>query len=153
GRAGGVAALGGVVLTLLMLRGFAAGAASRRVAAGEGTLGSVAAWILVPLASVAAVEKRIGTRLAHALLDEVPSGDNIFAPEELAALEEGQEEIAASERALVDKAVRIDERTVRHVLTPRRDVVSVPLDIAPDELLRVIRESGCSRIPVYRGQP
>ncbi len=153
GLVGGCAALVGVVITLLILRGFAAGAASRRVAAGEGTLGSVAAWILVPLASVAAVEKRIGTRLAHAFLDEAPGGDNIFAPEELVALEEGQEEIAASERALVDKAVRIDERTVRHVLTPRRDIVSVPVDMAPDELLRVIRESGRSRIPVYRGEP
>jgi putative hemolysin len=152
GLAGGGAALAAVIVTLLTLRGFAAGAASRRVAAGEGTLGSVAAWILVPLASLAALEKRIGTRLAHAFLGEVPGADNIFAPEELAALEEGQEEIAASERALVDKAVRIDERTVRHVLTPRRDIVSVPVGIAPDELLRVIHESGCSRIPVYRGE-
>ncbi|TMA77669.1 MAG: HlyC/CorC family transporter [Deltaproteobacteria bacterium] len=152
GLPGGVA-LVGVVVTLLVLRGFAAGAASGRVAAGEGTLGSVAAWMLVPLASIAAIEQRIGKRLAHAFLGEVPGGDNIFAPEELATLEEGHDELAASERALVDKAVRIDERTVRHVLTPRRDIISVPVSIGPDELLQVIRNSGCSRIPVYRGEP
>jgi len=142
-----------VVIVLLALRGFAAGAASRRVAAGEGTLGSVGAWILVPLATLAAIEKGVGRRLAHAFLGEAPAGDNIFAPEELAALEEGHEDLAASERALVDKAARIEERTVRHVLTPRRDIVSVHVGVAPDELLRVIHDSGCSRIPVYRGEP
>ena len=31
-------------------------------------------------------------------------------------------------------------------------MVAVPIDIAPEELMRVIRESGCSRIPVYRGE-
>ncbi|MBI3766921.1 MAG: HlyC/CorC family transporter [Deltaproteobacteria bacterium] len=152
GLEGGVAALACVIVVLLVLRGFAAGAASRRVASGDGTLSSTAAWLLLPLGSLAALEKGVGRRLAHVFLGESPSGDNIFAPEELAMLEEGQDELAASERALVAKAVRIDERTVRHVLTPRRDIISVPLDIAPDDLLRVIRESGCSRIPVYRGE-
>jgi CBS domain containing-hemolysin-like protein len=154
GLIGGLVALTAITVMLVALRGFAAGAASRRVACDDGTLGSTAAWLLVPLASLATLEKNVGRRLAHAFLGAAPSGDNIFAPEEMAMLdEEGHDELAASERALVAKAVRIDDRTVRHVLTPRRDIVSVPVDIAPGDLLRVIRESGCSRIPVYRGEP
>ena len=152
GLGGGVVALALIVVVLVALRGVVAGAASRRVAHGQGTLGSTAAWLLRPLASLAALEKSVGRRLAHALLGEAPSGDNLFAPEDLAVLEEGHEELGPSERALVAKAVRIDERTVRHVLTPRRDMVAVPLDITHDDLLRVIRESGCSRIPVFRGE-
>ena len=152
GLEGGLAALVAVVIVLMALRGFAAGAASRRVGSGAGTLGSTGTWLLLPLGSLAVLESGVGRRLAHAFLGQAPSGENIFAPEDITMLEEGQGELAASERALVAKAVRIDERSVRHVLTPRRDMVAVPVDIAPDDLLRVIRESGCSRIPVYRGE-
>jgi CBS domain containing-hemolysin-like protein len=147
---GGIVALVLVIAVLLVLRGFAAGAASRRVAAGRGMLGATAALLLAPLGTLAALEKSVGRRIVHAILGEVPSGENIFAREDLISLEEGEEELAAAERALVSKAVRLQERTVRHVLTPRRDIVSVPLDISGEELLQVIRTSGCSRIPVYR---
>lgn len=149
---GGVTGLAVTTILLLVLRGAAAGAASRRVASGHAVVGLALAWILAPLGSLAAAEKSVGRRLAHAFLGEAPRGDNIFAPEELAALEEGGEEIGASERALVQKAVSFGERPVRHVLTPRRDIVSVPLDVGPAELMHVIRASGCSRIPVYRGE-
>jgi putative hemolysin len=152
GLRGGAAALIATTILLLVLRGGAAGAASRRVASGHVVVGSALTWLLAPLGSLAALEKRVGRRLAHAFLGEAPSGENIFAPDELAALEEGGEDIGESERALVAKAVSFGERPVRHVLTPRRDIVSVPVDIAPDELLRVIASSGCSRIPVYRGE-
>jgi len=152
GLGGGVLALACTVLLMLALRGAVAGAASRRVAAGGAGFGPTLVWMLAPLRGLAALEKAIGGRLARAFLDDAPSGDNIFAPEELAALEDGGTELADSERILVAKAVSFGERSVRHVLTPRRDIVSMPLDIAPDELLNVIRECGCSRIPVYRGE-
>jgi CBS domain containing-hemolysin-like protein len=153
GLAGGAAALFLVVAVLIALRGLAAGRSSKRVASGHGTLGSMAGWLLRPLASLATLEKGVGRRLAHALLGEAPSGDNVFAPEELDEIEEGQhEEIGDSERALVAKAVRIDERTVRHVLTPRRDMVAVPVDVTSEALLQVIHDSGRARIPVYRGE-
>jgi CBS domain containing-hemolysin-like protein len=109
--------------------------------------------MLAPLRGLAALEKTVGRALTHGFLGEAPSGDNIFAPEEMAVLSrESESELADAERALVAKAVSFGERHVRHVLTPRRDIVSVPSDIAPDEVLRVMRESGCSRLPVYRGE-
>jgi len=152
GLGGGLAAIAATAVVLLVLRGVAAGAASRGVATDRATIGPALAWMLAPLRSLAALEKTVGGRLAHVFLGEPPSGENIFAREELAALEESGGELAASERALVAKAVSLGERSVRHVLTPRRDIVSVPIDIVPEELLRVIRASGCSRIPVCRGE-
>ena len=154
GWPGGVGALAATVVTLLALRGAAAGAASRRVASDHAAGRRVLAWLLAPLRSLAVVEKAAGRWLAQGFLGEAPAGENIFAPDELAALsDEGGSggELTASERSLVAKAASFGERSVRHVLTPRRDIVSVSVDITPADLLAVIRKSGCSRIPVYRG--
>ena len=151
GLRGGVLAVAASAVAVLVLRGAAAGFAKRRVARGAATIGPALGWMLAPLRGLAALEKTVGRALTHGFLGEAPAGDNIFAPEEMAALSrENEAELADAERALVAKAVSFGERSVRHVLTPRRDIVSVPIDIAPDEVLRVMRESGCSRLPVYR---
>jgi putative hemolysin len=153
GLRGGILAVAATALAILFLRGAAAGIATRRLARENETIGPALGWLLTPLRGLAALEKSIGRALAHGFLGEAPSGDNIFAPEEMAALtREGEVELADAERALVENAVSFGERSVRHVLTPRRDIVAVPVDIAPAEVLRVMRESGCSRLPVYRAE-
>ena len=151
GVRGGLAALVVVGAAALCLRGLAAGLAARRAAAAGRPLGSAFGWLLAPLAVPAALEHRAGRVLAHAFLGAAPSADNIFAPEEL-AVAPGEEDLAGAERTLVARAVRFGDRSIRHALTPRRDIVAVPVDVTPEELLRVIRRSGCSRIPVYRGE-
>lgn len=151
GIRGGAMAVAATAVAVLILRGAAAGIAKRRLARAGATIGPVLGWMLTPLRGLAAVEKRVGRALAHGFLGEAPSGDNIFAPEEMAALtRESEAEFADAERALVAKAVSFGDRSVRHVLTPRRDIVAVPIDIPSADVLRVVRESGCSRIPVYR---
>lgn len=153
GLRGGLAAVAATAIAVLLMRGAAAGIAKRRLARGNATIGPALGWMLAPLRGLAALEKSVGRALTHGFLGEAPSGDNIFAPEEMAALSrEGESELADAERDLVAKAVSFGERSVRHVLTPRRDIVSVPSDIAPDAVLAVMRESGCSRLPVYRGE-
>jgi putative hemolysin len=152
GVRGALLALLVTTLLLLALRGAAAGFSSRRVAAGRPGIMPALMLLLAPFTAVAALLKRVGRRLALLFLDEEPSGDNIFGTEELAALTEGSEELAASERTLVAKVVSFGDRPVRHIMTPRRDIIAVPVDISHDELLAVIRSSGCSRIPVYRGE-
>jgi putative hemolysin len=138
---------------VLALRGAAAGIAKRRLAREGATIGPLLGWLLVPLRGLAAIEKSVGRALTHGFLGEAPSGENIFATEEMAALtRESESELADAERVLVAKAVSFGDRPVRHVLTPRRDIVAVPTDIAPADVLGVMRESGCSRIPVYRGE-
>ena len=153
GLRGGLLAVAATAAAVLFLRGAAAGVAKRRLARGSATIGPGLGWMLAPLRGLAALEKSVGRALTHGFLGEAPSGDNIFAPEELAALtHETESELADAERVLVAKAVSFGERSVRHVLTPRRDIVSVPTDISPPEVLKVMRESGCSRLPVYRGE-
>jgi CBS domain containing-hemolysin-like protein len=155
GIVGGLAASAAIAVLMVVLRGLAAGIAARRVAREGGSLGGAFGWLLVPLRGLASTEKRVGRALAHAFLGTAPSGDNIFAPEELAvAAAEGEDagdELAGAERTLVAKAIDFEERSVRDVLTPRRDMVMVAADATPEELLRVVRRSGCSRIPVFRG--
>jgi CBS domain containing-hemolysin-like protein len=152
GLRGGLAAVAVTAVAVLVTRGAATGIAKRRLARGNATIGPALGWMLAPLRGLAALEKTVGRALTHGFLGEAPSGDNIFAPEEMAVLSrESESELADAERALVAKAVSFGERSVRHVLTPRRDIVSVPSDIAPAAVLDVMRESGCSRLPVYRG--
>ncbi len=153
GLRGGLVAVAATAVVVLVLRGAAAGIAKRRVARGAATIGPALGWMLAPLRGLAALERSVGRALTHGFLGEAPSGDNIFAPEELAALShETESELADAERDLVAKAVSFGERSVRHVLTPRPDIVAVPVDIAPAEVLVVMRESACSRLPVYRGE-
>lgn len=153
GIRGGVIAIAATAAAVLFLRGAAAGIAKRRLARGAATIGPALGWLLAPLRGLAALVKTVGRALTHGFLGEPPSGENIFATEEMAALtRESESELADAERVLVEKAVSFGDRSVRHVLTPRRDIVSVPIDIRPDAVLAVMRESGCSRLPVYRGE-
>jgi len=153
GLRGGLAAIAATAIAVLVMRGAAAGIARRRLARGSATIGPALGWMLAPLRGVAALVKSLGRALAHGFLGEAPAGDNIFAPEEMAGLtRETESELVDAERDLVAKAISFGERSVRHVLTPRRDIVSVPSDIAPADVLAVMRESGCSRLPVYRGE-
>jgi CBS domain containing-hemolysin-like protein len=152
GLRGGTLAVAATAIAVLALRGAAAGVARRRLAREGAVIGPTLGWLLAPLRGLAAIEKTVGRAITHGFLGEAPAGDNIFAPEEMTAVSEQSEaELGDAERALVAKAVSFGERSVRHVLTPRRDIVAVPIDIAPPDVLRVMRESGCSRIPVYRG--
>ncbi len=153
GLGGGLMAVAATAAAILVLRGAAAGMAKRRSGRDGLVLGPLLGWMLVPLRGLAAFAKRIGRACAHAFLGEAPAGDNIFAPDEMASLTpEGEVELATAERTLVAKAVSFGERSVRHVLTPRRDIIAIPLDVAPAEVLRVMRDSGCSRLPVHRGE-
>lgn len=46
---------------------------------------------------------------------------------------------------------RLRQMTVADVMVPKAEIVSVPADITREELAEVFRDSGVSRVPVYRG--
>jgi CBS domain containing-hemolysin-like protein len=48
---------------------------------------------------------------------------------------------------------RMTKTRVRDVMVPREKVLAVPLDIEPDDLLDLLRESGFTRLPVYGDDP
>lgn len=52
---------------------------------------------------------------------------------------------------LVHSIFRFSATTAREVMVPRAHVVALPLDVSPDELVRLLAEEGHSRVPVYEG--
>jgi putative hemolysin len=55
------------------------------------------------------------------------------------------------ERDLVRRALRLDDRPVRELMTPRPKVAWLDVDLPPEEVLRQAREAGHSYFPVARG--
>jgi putative hemolysin len=56
-----------------------------------------------------------------------------------------------AERDLVRRALRLDDRPVRELMTPRPSIVWLDADRPPEEVLRRAREAGHSYFPVARG--
>jgi CBS domain containing-hemolysin-like protein len=57
------------------------------------------------------------------------------------------------EEDAIRKMLGLKDIYAREVMTPRIDIVSVPLDVSLDELLRITLEHKYSRVPVYEGKP
>jgi putative hemolysin len=59
--------------------------------------------------------------------------------------------IKPAEKAMLDRVMRLADRTVRTIMTPRLDMVWLNADAPAHEHKKVIRASGYSRFPVARG--
>ena len=70
-----------------------------------------------------------------------------------ALIEAGQEEgiLEESDRDLIQSVVEFGDKTVHEVMTPRPDIISVPLDTTLQNLVELINRYPYSRIPVYEG--
>ncbi len=79
-------------------------------------------------------------------------GKAAISPEEITELAELGYEIGTleEEHGIIQSIVSIKSVTVHEVMTPRVDMTVVPHDIAFTELVDIIKESGHSRIPVYK---
>lgn len=68
-------------------------------------------------------------------------------------LEFGEEErvIAREKRRMLSSIFRLTETTIEDVMIPRTQVKSVAIDATPEEVLQMLRDSGATRLPVYRG--
>lgn len=83
----------------------------------------------------------------------VQEEQGITEEELLTIVEEAQIEggINEQEGELIRSVIEFDDLEVGDIVTPRVDVVAVPEDAAIDDVLKVFRESGYSRLPVYQG--
>lgn len=63
------------------------------------------------------------------------------------SLEKGT--IEQDEQELIQGIVSFRSVTVREIMTPRVDIVAVPLNTSFEELMNIITQSGHSRIPLY----
>ncbi|MEG8947414.1 hemolysin family protein [Rosettibacter firmus] len=68
---------------------------------------------------------------------------------ELADLSLEKGTIEQDEQELIQSIVSFRSVTVREIMTPRVDIIAVPLTASFEELMKTITESGHSRIPLY----
>ena len=82
---------------------------------------------------------------------QVPTGD--VTQEEIEAmidLASREGVLTGGKGEYLSAVFRMSTRAAREVMVARTDIAALDLDLAPDELIRRVDESGHSRIPVYR---
>lgn len=78
------------------------------------------------------------------------SADDLTA-EEVKVLLTTESPFSAPQQQLIGEVIELGERTLREILVPRRDVVSVEADAPVADALDVLVEEGRSRAPVIEG--
>ena len=70
-----------------------------------------------------------------------------------ALIEAGQEEgiLQESDRELIQSVVEFGDKTVREAMTPRPEMVAVPVDTTVEQYIELLRSRRFSRVPVYKG--
>lgn len=118
-----------------------------------------AAFIALPMKGLAAVAKPLVwflslscnalLRLAHRRLPEEPPVTNA---EIRLLMKQGAEAgvFHESEQALVANVLRLDERSLRSIMTPRQEIFTLDLDKPEDEIRRRLAECPFSRVVVCR---
>ena len=106
-------------------------------------LAAPVAWILTVSSSF--VLRLVGFR---------PSAETPVTDEEIKVLMAQGTAAGAFEPAeldLVGRVLRLADRHVASVMTPRNEVIWLDLDLPPEERTRLVRESGRTQFPVARG--
>jgi len=108
------------------------------------------AWLLAPVVGIANL-------LVRAILGGLGHGerrDLFVSRADLRLLVErepdGTTDVREEEREMIEGIFDLVETSVREVMVPLVDIVAVPEDGSVDEAIARIRESGHSRLPVYR---
>ena len=65
--------------------------------------------------------------------------------------ETGMSAMVSAEAGLKASLANLTHMRVEDVMIPKVEIVAVPIDIGKDELVEVFRDSGLSRLPVYKG--
>lgn len=100
------------------------------------------AWLVTSTANLFAT--RFGGKASYVI-------DNI-AEQEIRTIMETAEstgEIEQDEKELLHSVFEFTDTIAREVMTPRVDMDAMPVSSDPTEVIRVIQESGHSRIPIY----
>ena len=84
--------------------------------------------------------------------EAVPTNGGEEALRETAQPEAGEDQalIERAEQKLLQSIVDFGDTLVREVMTPRPDIVAIPVEATIDELRALFREQEYSRIPVYK---
>jgi CBS domain containing-hemolysin-like protein len=108
------------------------------------------AWLTTPFTWVLNKSSGVVLRALH----QKPAGtdESVHSPEELRLLVEQSEEkgqLQSHDAEMIQGIFEFGEKNAREVMTPRTDLVALPIDATLDETLAVVEESGLSRYPIY----
>ncbi|RJP75401.1 MAG: HlyC/CorC family transporter [Candidatus Zixiibacteriota bacterium] len=67
----------------------------------------------------------------------------------LVEVSEGRGALEAEEKEMIQGIFEFSETTVREIMVPRVDIISLPLTANLDDVIRVLKEEGHSRLPIY----
>ncbi len=120
----------------------------------------VAKWLAPPLLAFAWITKPFisvlhssATLLLRAVGHTAQLGhEAVHSPDELRMLVEQSEEqgaLESSDADLIEAVFEFSEKNAREVMTPRTEMVSLPVDATLDEALATVDDAGFSRYPVY----
>ncbi len=107
--------------------------------------------VLAPVANFFTAITRVLLRLLRIDGDRMGDGvteDDIRA---LAALGERGGQIEEAEREIIDALFHLADRSVREVMTPRLDLVTLEIPLTAAAIRRAVTETGHSRFPVTTG--
>jgi CBS domain containing-hemolysin-like protein len=68
-------------------------------------------------------------------------------------MQESAQALTSEERAMIGRVLDLQHITVRQITTPMNQVVAVPARTPVKEVLRLARERGINRLPVWREEP
>jgi len=125
---------------------------SERIAARMAPLMRVIASVAAPLVWLLDVSGRG----VLALLGRNAEGDDRVTDEEVKTIiaeAESQGVLETEEKAMISGVMRFADRSARGLMTPRLDVEVVDLSDPQDEVLRKLRQSHRSVLPVHEGEP
>jgi CBS domain containing-hemolysin-like protein len=110
-------------------------------------------WSAVLLAPFVVFAHIVVSALLRAFRAERPDTRQFVSREELKALlsmDPGEADVTTQEAELIDKIFDLGDTTVREVMVPLVEAVTLPETASPAEAIALIRERGFSRLPVYR---
>ena len=121
---------------------------------------ALARWLAPPLLFFAWITKPFtyslnkSSQVILRLLGQEKAGseDAVHSPEEIRLLVEQSQEsgqMQAHDADLIDAVFEFSEKNAREVMTPRTELVALPVEATLSEVLGVVQESGLSRYPVY----
>lgn len=106
--------------------------------------------VLTPISALFAIISRLVTRLFARNNEPTVTEDDVID-----IIEDMEEEgsLDSDESRLLYSAFEFGDVTVSDILTDRRDMLCIDIDLPDDEITDIIKNSSYSRLPVYRGEP
>lgn len=95
-------------------------------------------------------------RISRLMGLKLTGADKAYSAEELKLIVSGSKlpgEAAEQQRDMLRRVIDFYDLTVREVMVPRKDLVSLPAEASVEQVVDCLARSRHSRIPVYRGSP